>query len=120
MNNKRWVFPYVILFSAIFIASTLFLLSGDHSKPVPYRVTIVSFNSEDRNQFHPTQVTPNDPGSCINDLYNKFLSGTLDPDSLRKGIDKCFGLNHSSGDNNSQVVPEPQPQPPTANTPRFV
>ena len=44
----------------------------------------------------------------------------LDPDSLREGIDRCFGLNsNNNGNNNSQIVPE-QPQPPAANTPRFV
>lgn len=118
MNDRRWVLPYVILFFSIFVPSTLFLFSGDHSKPVPYRVTIVSFNSEDRNQFHPTQVIPNDPASCINDLYNKFQSGMLDLDSLREGLARCLSLNPDNGDNGSQIVPEPQP--PAANTPRFV
>lgn len=120
MNNKSWVFPYVVLSFAIFIASTLFLFSGDHSKPVPYRVTVVTFNPEDGNQFHPTQATPNDTGSCVDDLYNRLQSGTIDLDSLREGIEKCFSLNSDNGDNNSQIIPEPQPQPPSANSPRFV
>lgn len=120
MKDRRWIFPYLILFFSIFIPSTLFLFSSDHPKPVPYGVTFVSFNSEDGNQFHPTQVIPNDTGSCINDLYNRFQSGMLDLDSLREGLARCFSLNPNNGNNDSLIVPEPQPQQPTANTPRFV
>jgi hypothetical protein len=78
----------------------------------------MSFNPEDRDQFYPTQAIPNDPVSCINDLFNKFQLGMLDPDSLREALDRCFSLNPNNGNNNSQIMPGPQP--PTANTPRFV
>lgn len=116
----RWTFPYVILFLSIFIPTTLFLFASDHSKPVPYTVTIISFNPGDRDQFYQAQTIPNNPANCINDLYNKFLSRMIDLDSLREGIDRCFSLNPNNGDNNSQILPEPQPRPPAANTPRFV
>lgn len=114
--NRKWAIPYVMLFFLIFIPITLYLFFGDHLKSVPHTVTIVSFDPEDHSS--PTQSIPNDPASCINDLYNKFQSGMLDLDSLREGIDRCFSLNPNDGDNNSQIVPEPQP--PIANSPRFV
>lgn len=114
-----WIIPYVILFFLILIPTTLFLLSRDQPKSVIHKVTMISIDPEYKNQFRPTQSTPNDPGNCINDLYNKFQSGMLDPEALREGVDRCFSLNpNSDGDNNSQIMPEPQP--PSTNTPRFV
>ena len=80
---------------------------------------MVSIDPGYENQFLTTQSIPNDTGSCIDDLYNKFQSGMLDPEALREGVDRCFSLTpNSNGDNNSQIVPEPQP--PATNTPRFV
>jgi hypothetical protein len=118
MNDKKWIIPYIVLFFLIFIPTALFLFATDHLKSVAHRITIVSLDPEYRNHLSPTQSIPNDPASCINDLYNKFQSGMLDLDSLKKGISKCFSLNPDNGDNNSLIIP--QPQPPTANTPRFV
>lgn len=112
MNNNAWIIPYVILSIAVFISSTLFLSSTDHPKLVPRTVTIISYS--------PTQVNPSDPAGCINDLFNQFQAGNLDPDSLREDIDRCLGLNSNggdNGDNNTQIMP---PQTPNGTTPRFV
>ena len=117
MNHKMWIIPYVVLFFLIFIPTTMFLFSSEHLKSVPQRVTI-SFAPEYMDHLSPTQSVPTDPASCINDLYNKFQSGMLDLDALREGISRCFSLNPDNGDNNSQIIPEPQP--PIANSPRFV
>lgn len=105
------------MFFVIFIPTALFLFSGDHLKSFPHKVTIVSLDPNYNDHLSPTQSVPNDPASCINDLYNKFQSGMLDLNSLREGLSRCFSLNPENGDNNSQIVPEPQSP---ANTPRFV
>ena len=114
MSDKSWFILYIVIFFSIFIPSILFLFSRDASDSASHAVTIVSFNPEHGHHFYPTQVIPSDPTKCINDLFNQFQTGNLDPDTFRDGINKCFGLNS----NNSQIVP--QPQPPTTSTPRFV
>jgi len=116
MNDKGWIIPYAILSFSIFIASTLFLFSSDRIMLVPHTVTIISSKPMYRDHFYPTQGIPSDPTSCINDLFNKFRTGNLNPEMLREGIDRCFGLN--SNDNNSQVIP--QPQPPSGLAPRIL
>ena len=55
MNDKSWHIIYVVLFFSILIATTLFLFSGDDSKSVNPRISVIVMKATDRDHIFPTQ-----------------------------------------------------------------
>ena len=116
MNDKSWHIIYVVLFFSILIATTLFLFSGNDSKSVNPRISVIVMKATDRDRIFPTQQGNTGAMDCFDKLMDSLKAGNLDFNQLRESMEKCFTMNFNEDGNNTDILPNPQ----DGNEPRFI
>lgn len=116
MNDKSWHIIYVVLFFSILIATTLFLFSGNDSKSVNPRISVIVMKATDRDHIFPTQQGSTGAMDCFDELMDSLKAGNLDFNQLRESMEKCFTMNFNEDGNNTDILPNPQ----DGNEPRFI
>lgn len=109
MNEISWYIIYVILFFSILIPTTLYLFSGDDSKSVNPRISVIVMKTIDRDHIFPTQQGNTGVMECFDKLMNSLKAGNLDLNQLKESMEKCFTMNFNDDDgNNTDILPSPQ------------
>jgi hypothetical protein len=109
MNDKSWYIIYVILFFSILIPTTFYLFSGDDSKTVNPRISVIVMKTTDRDHIFPTQQGDTGVMECFDKLMNSLKAGNLDLNQLKESMEKCFTMNFNDDDgNNTDILPSPQ------------
>jgi hypothetical protein len=116
MNDKSWHIIYVVLFFSILIPTTLFLFSGNDSKSVNPRISVIVMKATDRDHIFPTQQGNTGAMDCFDKLMGSLKAGNLDFNQLRESMEKCFTMNFNEDGNNTDILPNPQ----DGNEPRFI
>jgi hypothetical protein len=109
MNDKSWYIIYVILFFSILIPTTLYLFSGDDSKTVNPRISVIVMKTTDRDHIFPTQQGDTGVMECFDKLMNSLKAGNLDLNQLKESMEKCFTMNFTDDfGNNTDILPSPK------------
>ena len=116
MNDKSWHIIYVVLFFSILIATTLFLFSGNDSKSVNPRISVIVMKATGRDHIFPAQQGNNGAMDCFDKMMDRLKAGNLDFNQLRESMEKCFTMNFNEDGNNTDILPNPQ----DGNEPRFI
>ena len=116
MNDKSWYIIYVVLFFSILIPTTLFLFSGNDSKSVNPRLSVIVMKATDRDNIFPPQQGNTGAMDCFDKMMDRLKAGNLDFNQLRESMEKCFTVNFNDDDNSTDILPNPQ----DGNGPKFI
>ena len=116
MNDNSWYIIYVVLFFSILIPTTLFLFSGNDSKSVNPRISVIVMKATDSGHIFPIQQGNTGAMDCFDKLMDSLKAGNLNFNQLGESMEKCFTLNFNEDGNNTDILPNPQ----DGNEPRFI
>ena len=116
MNNNSWYIIYVVLFFSILIPTTLFLFSGNDSKSVNPRISVIVMKATDIGHIFPIQQGNTGAMDCFDKLMDSLKAGNLNFNQLGESMEKCFTMNFNEDGNNTDILPNPQ----DGNEPRFI
>src|SRR4029079_1953569 len=93
MKNKSWYIIYVVLFFSILIPTTLFLFSGNDSKSVNPRISVIVMKATDRGHIFPIQQENTGAMDCFDKLMDSLKARNLNFNQLGESMEKCFTMN---------------------------
>ena len=84
MNDKSWYIIYVVLFFSILIPTTLFLFSGNDSKSMNPRISVIVMKADRQRPHLPTQQGNTGAMDCFDKMMDSLKAGNLDFNQLEK------------------------------------